>query len=179
MATHLEILVDSNNSSRSERQRKEMGKREPVPELGEEGHPNDRRHVVVARLVLHRNRDVPSPGVDDSLRDGRTKLGHGSFVLVSHDLFENLSNRGDFRVDGFVLLYENHGKRDAGSLANKVDGVLGKWLEKSDSILNEGRGQQSVFDLLRVQGLHKLTSRPVPAHEIPNAIAAPYLTLGL
>lgn len=45
--TYLQVLVESNNSSRCEGQRQEVGQREPEPELCEDQQADHRGHVSV------------------------------------------------------------------------------------------------------------------------------------
>jgi hypothetical protein len=52
-ATHPQLRVDADHWCRGEREGSAMRKREPIPELGEEGEANNGRHVDAARLALH------------------------------------------------------------------------------------------------------------------------------
>ena len=141
-STHGEVLVDTNDRGRGERQTQAVREREPVPELLEEGHADESGHVATPALVLHRDRHVATSGVDDTLRDGRSELGHRVLVFVGEDRRVLLSHRSDLRRRGVILLDEDHGERHAGTLANEIDGVLRERLEESDCILY-GRKSQS------------------------------------
>lgn len=133
--TDLEVLIERDDGRRREAKTETVGEREPVPELGEEGHSDDGAHVLASRLGQQRNSDVPSSGVDDSLSERRSELGHRVLVLVGNDGREGLSDGRDLGILRLGLLDEDHGERDKGSLTDEVDGVLGKGLEEIDGLL--------------------------------------------
>jgi len=112
-----------------------MGKREPVPELSEESHSNDSAHVLGSRLGNEGDGNVPSSGVNDSLSESGSELGHRVFVLVGDDGSESLSNRRDLGVLSLGLLDENHGEGDESSLTDEVDGIFGEGFEEIDGFL--------------------------------------------
>ena len=58
-------------------------------------------------------------------------------MLVRNHGSKHLTRRRDFRRLSIGLLHENHGESDEGSLANKVDWILGEWLQKTDRVLGD------------------------------------------
>ena len=106
--TYLERCVEPNNSCRLETQAQAVGQREPVPELSEEGHADNRVHVRGTGFALHRDSNVSSTSIDDALGNGCTKLGQRVFVLVADNRLQGLSNRFHFRCLRLVLLDTNH-----------------------------------------------------------------------
>ncbi len=66
-STYSQLGVQSDDSGRRKAQAEAVRKREPVPELAEESHADNRRHVRGSSLGLQRNRDISASGIDDSL----------------------------------------------------------------------------------------------------------------
>lgn len=112
-----------------------MGEREPVPELTEQGHPNNSHHVGGTSFGLHRDGDVPASGIDNALRDGGTELGKRILVLVGYGLFKQFTSHLGLGSLGFAVLNQDHGERDECSLTNKVGRVLRHRLQDLDGFL--------------------------------------------
>lgn len=132
-----------------------MSQREPVPELAEEGHSNDRVEVLESVSSDQRDRHVSTSGVNDTLSERSTKLCHRVLVLVTDDRGKLCSDGGDCWVLGGGLLDEDHRERDEGSLADKVDRVLAEGLEQLDSLLYVGEECSAVEQSARGPGTHR------------------------
>lgn len=52
LSTHLQVCVERDNGRRRKGETQKVGEREPEPELAEDQHADDGRHVHVARLGL-------------------------------------------------------------------------------------------------------------------------------
>lgn len=136
---YLEGCIQSNDGRRLETQAQAVCQREPIPELREECHAHNRIHMRCTGLALHRNGDIPSPGINDTLGNSRTKLGERVLVLVCDDGLQRFSNRIHLGRLRLVLLDADHGESDKGALTNKVDRVLHHGFEQINGFLEEGR----------------------------------------
>jgi len=101
-----------------------MCHREPVPELSKKRQSDDSRHGHISIPSHQAYRDVSSACIDEALRQARPEFRHGIFVLVTYDLFKQFASVACFRVESRVLLDQNHGQSNAGSLPHEIGRVF-------------------------------------------------------
>lgn len=136
---YLEGCVQSNDSRRLETQAQAMCQREPIPELREQRHAHNCVHMRCTGLALHRDGNIPSSGIDDTLRNSCTKLGKRILVLVRDDGLQRFSNGIHLWRLCLVLLDTDHGESDECALTDKVDGVLHHGFQQINGFLRETR----------------------------------------